>query len=86
MGSVEPFFGVAFEGILAENVATYFTDEFHIASKPFGGDCLVGAFAAGAHHELASEDRLPGRRQFCAFDGHVGVAATDDQNSLIACH
>ena len=66
--------------VFPEYVIADFTDEFHVASKPFRGHGLIGTLSSRAHDEIISEDGLSGSRHLYAKGGHVGIGAAYHQN------
>lgn len=63
------------KGLPPEHIIPDARHEDHMLAIPRRGHGLIGPFAAGVHHELAAENRLPRRGQVRRLDYHVGIAA-----------
>ena len=79
-GDVHSLGGICLNGFISENIISDFAHESNVATETFGGYCLICALASTSHLELTSENGLARSRKSGCPDGHIGVAASDDQN------
>ena len=83
-GGVDSFFAITFNGIVSEDVVSYFADKAHVSPEPACRYGLIGALASGTHYKDSSKYGLTRLRQAFRFYSHIGVAAADYYNFSIS--
>ena len=76
----DPFGLVLRQRLIAHRIAPQPRDERDRATEPRRGDSLVRALAAARHCKFAAQDRFARLGQVRAFQNHICVRATHDDN------